>query len=128
MIAILARAERNGFKPITVGKKKPKNCEPKILFEGRTKKDDGEVKTVDSNCDGKADITLFKADNTKLGTRVLLDRDYNGKTDVVIYDNNRDGKWDVSYYDTDGDGKADLIGRHPDGKINASSYEKYKKS
>jgi hypothetical protein len=48
-----------------------------------------------------------------------------GKADIEIQDRNRDGRWDISYYDTNHDGRADLVGRHPNGELEPSSYDKY---
>jgi S1-C subfamily serine protease len=127
VLKLLLRAKQNGFKPIVTRTNPSKKCKYKILFEGRTAKDDGDLKTVDSNCDGKHDISIYSPDDQSIGNKVIRDRDFNGKMDTVIVDSDRDGLWDVSYYDTDGDGKTDLVGHHPDGAIKASKYEKYVK-
>ena len=56
---------------------------------------------------------------------MLIDTNSDGKNDIEIQDRNRDRKWDISYHDTNYDGRPDLVGRHPDGKVQPSYYDKY---
>jgi S1-C subfamily serine protease len=128
VISILTAAKRNKYRSTLSAKTAATKCKMKVMFKGRNKNDDGDLRTADTNCDGEADLTVYKPDDVTRGTKIVLDRDFNGKPDAVIHDKDNDGLWDVSYYDNDGDGKTDLIGRHPDGKAKASSYEKYKRS
>jgi S1-C subfamily serine protease len=100
-------------------------CQGKIVFEGRNKEDNGVIKRFDENCDGKADYTLLRPDNRNAPVYVLVDANNDEKTDGMILDNGRDGKWDISYWDEDFDGKPDLIGHHPNGEAEPSSYSKY---
>jgi hypothetical protein len=58
--------------------------------------------------------------------RALIDSNFDGNVDIVVYDTDRDGRWDISFHDVDFDGTIDLVGYHPDGKITPSRYETYK--
>jgi hypothetical protein len=79
----------------------------------------------DLNCDGKVDSSWFIPDKKSEPIEFLIDRNSDGDADIVIQDTNRDGKWDISFHDVDFDGITDLVGSHPDGKLQASRYEKY---
>jgi S1-C subfamily serine protease len=100
-------------------------CEQKKLYEGRDQDNPGVLIQFDTNCDAKADVSLFIPDDKSKPADALLDSNFDGKTDIVVQDRNRDGKWDISFHDVDFNGQIDLVGSHPDGKLAASRYEKY---
>jgi S1-C subfamily serine protease len=109
----------------TIVPKKMK-CTSKIVSEGRDKTRPEFVRKMDLNCDGIVDASLVVPDDKTKGLKFLLDKNGDGRVDIVVVDNDRDGKWDVSYFDIDSDGKTDLVGKHPDGSIKPSSYKPYK--
>lgn len=102
-----------------------KDCQPAVMYEGRSKDNSGRVVQYDTNCDGRVDLEITAPDNTKLPIVAQIDSNYDGKIDIVVMDTDRDGKWDVSYHDVDHDGKVDVVGYHPDGKLKPSRFEKH---
>jgi S1-C subfamily serine protease len=100
-------------------------CKQKKLYEGRDQENTGALIQFDTNCDAKADASLFIPDDESKPRQALLDSNFDGKIDIIVEDQSRDGKWDISFHDVDFDGLADLVGSHPDGKLAASRYEKY---
>jgi S1-C subfamily serine protease len=102
-----------------------KPCEPRVAYEGRNKENNAFIRTVDSDCSGKADAALIVPDDKSKPIELRMDANKDGKTDAWIFDNDRDGKWDISYWDTDFDGKPDLVGHHPDGEPKPTRMEKY---
>jgi hypothetical protein len=110
-------------------KKTPKQkCKMKVTFEGRNKRNTGNLKLFDLNCDQKPEVRLFVPDIKSEPITMSFDKNRDQKTDILVLDKNRDGKWDESYHDVDFDGKTDLRGYHPDGKLKPSRYVKYKKT
>jgi S1-C subfamily serine protease len=102
------------------------SCKPKVIFEGRNKKDDANLTVYDLYCTGKATADLSIPDDVTKPVILRIDKNSDGKPDIVVVDENRDGRWDFSLHDTNFDGKWDLVGRHPDGKPVASSFEPYR--
>jgi S1-C subfamily serine protease len=102
-----------------------KKCAPKVLYSGRNEKNNGKIVMIDTNCDGRQDVSVVTPDDKSLPITAFIDSNYDGRTDIMILDIDRDGRWDISYYDVDFDGKIDLVGYHPDGNIKASRFEKY---
>jgi hypothetical protein len=102
------------------------SCSTRQLYEGRDQTNKGGLIQYDTNCDGKADISLFVPDDKSKPTQALIDSNFDGKIDIVVDDTDRDGKWDISFHDVDFDETIDLVGYHPDGEITPSSYETYK--
>ena len=100
-------------------------CEARRLYEGRDPENQAGLVNFDTNCDGKVDSSLFIPDKKSEPVKLVIDSNSDGKADVVVLDTNRDGKWDVSLHDVNFDGVTDLVGYHPDGKLQASRYEKY---
>jgi S1-C subfamily serine protease len=100
-------------------------CEPKVMYEGRTKENTAFVRTLDMDCSGKANAVLIIPDDTSQPVEFRMDTNTDGKTDAWIFDDDRDGKWDASYWDADFDGKPDLVGHHPDGVLKPARIEKY---
>ena len=79
----------------------------------------------DTNCDGRADFSYFYPTNNSKSYLALIDTNADGKNDIEIQDRDRDGKWDISYHDTNYDGRADLVGRHPNGELEPSYWDRY---
>jgi S1-C subfamily serine protease len=101
-------------------------CSTRKLYEGRDQANTGGLIQYDTNCDGKADFALSVPDDKSKPIEALIDSNYDGNVDIVVYDTDRDGKWDISFHDVDFNGTIDLVGYHPDGKITPSRYETYK--
>jgi S1-C subfamily serine protease len=121
----LTAAQGGAFEPkLAAATSRP--CAVKVMYEGRTQKDDAFIRNVDLDCSGRANATLFVPDDKAKPIVFRIDTNHDGKVDAEIYDEDRDGKWDYSLWDTDFDGTPDLIGYHPDGKLKPSRYEKYK--
>jgi S1-C subfamily serine protease len=110
----------------TIPKQSRKNCGDNIFAKGKDSDKNGAFEYVayDTNCMGKVDALLRIPLDKSESIIFLFDSNDDGKWDVFVFDNNRDGKWDVSYHDTNFDGKLDLMGKHPDGKLVPSSFEK----
>ena len=100
-------------------------CTARQLYEGRNQENTAGLIQFDTNCDGKADRSLFIPDNKSKPIKALIDTNFDDRADIIIDDVNRDEKWDMSFYDTNFDGTFDLKGYHPDGELAASRYEKY---
>ena len=103
---------------------KPK-CEAHMVFEGRTKENDGSVRRFDLFCHGRVDLAILLPDHTKQPMVAFVDTVGSGKPDGEIISYHRDGHWDISYWDTKHTGHWDTIGYHPDGKIKPTSYGPY---
>jgi S1-C subfamily serine protease len=98
------------------------SCEPeKVVAEGRSKKNDGDILAYDFDCDGRAETRLMIPDAEE-PIMVVTDRNGDERPDMIIVDENRDQRWDYSLYDDDFDGKYETEGLHPDGKLKASEY------
>jgi hypothetical protein len=99
-------------------------CEPARLFEGRNQAGDGDLVQIDSNCDGKADVSILVLDDKSEPIRAFIDSNFDDTIDIEVHDTNRDAKWDISFHDVDFDGSIDVVGYHPDGKLSPSRYER----
>ncbi|MBN9544584.1 MAG: serine protease [Alphaproteobacteria bacterium] len=103
---------------------KPK-CEPHLVFEGRTKENDGSVRRYDMFCHGRVDLAILLPDDTKQPMVAFIDTVGSGKPDGQILSYHRDGHWDISYWDSKHTGHWDMIGYHPDGKLKPTSFGPY---
>src|SRR5262249_35093610 len=101
------------------------SCKTVKLFDGRNSKNNGYVIQYDTNCDGRVDFVISAPDNAKEPWQALIDSNFDGKVDITVDDDDHDGRWDISFHDVDFDGIIDLIGYHPDGKLKASRFERY---
>jgi S1-C subfamily serine protease len=100
-------------------------CKPVELYAGRNKNDDGFLVQFATKCDNFADFSIYTPDSVKRPIQALVDTNHDGKVDIVVEDRERAGRWVISFHDVDYDGIIDLVGYHPDGKLNASRFEKY---
>lgn len=101
----------------------PAKCEPKLIFEGRTGRDDAGLRQISLNCDGWADLSLIVPDDQREPIRALFDRFKRKKADVVVLDYERKGRWSISYWDVDLDDTFSTIGIHPDGAMQPTRFE-----
>jgi S1-C subfamily serine protease len=100
-------------------------CKPVELYAGRNKNNDGFLVQFATRCDKFADFSIYTPDNVKRPIQALVDTNHDEKVDIIVEDRERAGKWAISFHDVDYDGVIDLVGYHPDGKLNASRFEKY---
>ncbi len=103
----------------------PSKCEPRQLFQGRTKTNDGSVTQFDLKCSGQVNLAIVLPDDPAKPMEAFIDMSGTGKIQGVVFSNHRDGIWNFSLWDTKGNGLWDVIGYHPDGKIVPSSYGPY---
>ena len=103
------------------------SCEPKIVEKGRVTKDDANYEAVDLDCDGVIDAARYIPDDPKRAIQVHVDQNGDEEPDTWLFDNDRDGKYDISFWATKYDGKVDVVGYHPDGKPEPTSYENFEK-
>jgi hypothetical protein len=101
------------------------SCKSIKIYEGRDRKNVSRLVQYDTNCDGKADYSFAFPDDISKPFSVYLDTNFDGKTDITVEDRNRDGQWDISFHDVDFDGTIDLVGYHADGKLTPTSFVKY---
>jgi S1-C subfamily serine protease len=124
--AFLARkGNRETSKLKEEAKPAAKDCEVKVVDSGRTTKNDAAYDAVDTDCDGKADAALIKPDDKTKAIRLAIDTNGDEEADGWIMDADRDGKWDVSFWATKHDGKIDVVGKHPDGSLEPTSFESF---
>ena len=56
-----------------------------------------------------------------------IDRNDDGRPDVIFFDLKQQKKWDISFWDEKFEGHWTLVGYQPDGKMTPSSFESYDK-
>ena len=111
----------------------PTKCEAKLLFKGRTEKNNANIETYDGNCSGRRNIDFVYPDDVKEPYISRLYRQDSVKYDGIVYSFKRDDKWDLSYWDNKNDNTWPVVGVHKNGEwlpvkyIPRSEYEKDKK-
>jgi Trypsin-like peptidase domain len=118
---------RTGNRPAE-GKPAPSpksECEPKEFSRSRDKKDNASIVAYDMLCSGKVDAILVYPDDNSQAILLKMDRNHDGKIDVVFFDFKRRGKWDLSWWDENFDGHWTLVGHHDDGSLKPSRFESY---
>ena len=110
-----------GKKPV----QKETSCQPKEISRSRNKTNDGAVIEYDILCHGKVDADYIIPDKASDPVLLLVDRNGDGKPDVIYFDFKHKGKWDLSFWDTKFSGNWDLVGYHADRTLKPTSYESY---
>jgi len=100
-------------------------CEPREVSRGRSKRNDMNIVAFDLDCSGRVNAEIRIPDNKKLPILAVIDRNGDGKPDIIIFDLKRKLRWDISLHDSSFDQTWNIVGHHPDGKIVATWFEQY---
>ncbi len=98
---------------------------PKEVSRSRNKANDAGVIAYDMDCSGRVNADYVIPDKKSEAILLLVDRNGDGRPDVVFFDFKRLGKWDLSYWDEDFSVHWTLVGYHADGSLKPTSYESY---
>jgi|GEM_PF-1186474 len=77
---------------------------------GQTVQCDGSVRVIDRNENGRVDLVIVDADDDGEVDIVILDNDEDGQLDAVVIDRDGDGTPDTWLIDRNGDARADVVG------------------
>jgi hypothetical protein len=102
-------------------------CDLKELSRFRNRKNDATITAYDTKCTGHANANLIVPDSKSESILYEMDRNDDGKPDVICFDLKQQKKWDISFWDEKFEGHWTLVGYHPDGKMTPSSFESYDK-
>jgi S1-C subfamily serine protease len=107
----------------SVAEKAP--CSWKESSRSRNSKNDASVIYYDSDCSGRVNAAYTIPDKTTEPITLAVDRNGDGRVDVVFFDFQRRGKWDLSFWDDSYSGRWTLVGYHLDGSLKPSKFESY---
>jgi hypothetical protein len=100
-------------------------CKPKVLSKYRSQDNTSQVTSLDMFCDGRASGEYVVPDRASAPIFLRVDRNGDGKADVIFFDLKRSGKWDISWWDDKYTGSWSLVGYHDDGTLKPSRFESY---
>jgi S1-C subfamily serine protease len=101
------------------------DCNPKELSKYRDKANSVSITSYDMFCNGKPSGEYVTPDKPAEAVFLRVDRNGDGKADVIFFDLKRLGKWDISFWDEKFSGQWTLVGYHDDGTLKASRFESY---
>lgn len=103
----------------------PPACPIKEVYQGRNADNTGLVAAYDARCTGRVDVEIIVPDDPSRPIVLRADRNLDGKPDILLLDFSHQGQghWDLSFWDSAFDGSWGLVGHHPGGAIEPSSYE-----
>jgi len=99
------------------------DCSGKVIFNGRTKSGDANLKILSLMCDNTADAWYVVPDDKTKPTRVIFDPERRGKSSIIVLSNPKTGKWETSLWDLFRDETYAVIGRHDDGQLRPTRFE-----
>ena len=102
-----------------------RECKPKQLSKFRNEQNDATVVSFDMFCTGKDTGELVTPDDQTQAIFLRLDRNGDGRADVIIFDLKRSGRWDLSFWDENFTGHWTLVGYHDDGSLKPTRFESY---
>jgi S1-C subfamily serine protease len=100
-------------------------CEPKEMSRFRNKENNAAVISYDLDCSGRANANYIVPDRKTDAIILTLDRNGDGKPDVMFFDFKQRGKWDLSFWDAKFEGRWTLVGYHDDGSLKPTRFERY---
>lgn len=112
--------------PSSPGRTTSASCPSRTTYQGKSRDGREDVWNIDLNCDGKLDAMIRRPVDGTSPTMLTIDRNTDGKWDVLVLDGNRDDRWDRSYHDTNFDGKWDLECEHADEGVEPTRCRPYK--
>jgi hypothetical protein len=98
-------------------------CVPRQVVQGRNEENDGLLAGYDMRCTGKVDLEIDVPDDPKRPIVLRADLNLDGRPDLVVLDPSRQGHWSHSYWDVGYDGSWSLVGLHPDGRMEPTSFQ-----
>jgi hypothetical protein len=119
----LARLLAGELPPLPAAPAAAGTCSPRQVVQGRNAGNTGLLAGYDMRCTGHVDLEIDVPDDASRPIVLRADRNLDGKPDLIVLDAGRQGHWSVSYWDVAFDGRWALIGRHPDGRMEPSSFE-----
>jgi len=108
-----------------VADEKKEECNPKALAKIRDGANLAAITSYDMFCDGKASGEYVTPDKQTDAVFLRVDRNGDGKADVIFFDLKRTGRWDISFWDEKFNGQWTLVGYHDDGTLKATRFESY---
>jgi S1-C subfamily serine protease len=103
------------------------DCQTREISKFRNKKNDATIIAYDTKCAGHATANYIIPDSKSESIMYAVDRNDDGRPDVIFFDLKQQKKWDISFWDEKFEGHWTLVGYHPDGKMTPSSFESYDK-
>jgi len=101
-------------------------CETKEVSRWRNKENNAEVIGVDMYyCAGKVDAVLVTPDDKSKPVVLKVDRNHDGRVDVIFFDFKRRNKWDLSWWDEEFSGQWTLVGYHDEESGMATRFESF---
>jgi S1-C subfamily serine protease len=104
---------------------KKAECIRKEISKFRNKGNDATIIAYDMFCNGKDTGEYVIPDKQTNAIFLRVDRNGDGKADVIFFDFKRRGKWDISWWDENYDGHWTLVGYHDDGSLTPSRFESF---
>src|SRR5215469_12642822 len=111
--------------PGTLTRIEGSTCERKEISRFRNNENNAAVVSYDLNCSGKANANYIVPDRQTDAVMLTLDRNGDGKPDVIFFDFKRWGRWDLSFCDAKFEGQWTLVGYHDDGTLKPTRFERY---
>ena len=104
-----------------------RGCKPKKLLQFRNAKNDATIISFDMFCSGQDQDTgeLVTPDDKRQAVFLRVDRNGDGRPDIIFFDLKRSGRWDLSFWDDNFTGHWTLVGYHDDGSLKPTRFESY---
>jgi hypothetical protein len=100
-------------------------CKPKVLSKYGSSDNSSSISSLDMFCDGRASGEYVVPAKPSAAIFLRVDRNGDGKADVIFFDLKRSGKWDISWWDDRFVGQWSMVGYHDDGTLKPSRFESY---
>ena len=104
---------------------KKEACRPRVVSKFRSRHNDAMIVAYDMFCTNKVSGEYVIPDKPTDAIFLRVDRNGDGKADVIYFDLKRRGKWDISFWDDKFIGRWSLVGYHDDGSLRPSRFESF---
>jgi len=101
------------------------SCKPSEISRSRNQQNNAVVIEYDFFCTGRVSADYVIPDKKTDPIMLMVDRNGDGKPDVVYFDFKRQQKWDLSLWDESFGGTWTLVGHHLVGNLTPTSFESY---